>query len=273
MNIQAYFNPDFTFVQKLIFLLMTFAAIGLCVIIIYGISVAIAQRYSEKNRDEYLREDFDVRIHKLFEMIISGTSVMSFSCAYVIINHVYSLVEKGVIGGLTGGEAAFIQAWADGKDFMLLLLICLSCVINSILDALLIPLKLLTGEEKATMRMLGMFYVIILLIFLNAIGDGSQYGPVMMYYFGLMIGRFVYFDASFKDFVANIKRVFLNLPYLLASIVLTAVLGSIGFKLGYFLERNYYIVGIFYTQLFLLVCVALIHYGKAIIDFATRKRT
>ena len=135
MNIEAYFNPDFTLVQKLIFLLMSFAAILLCVIIIYGISVAIAQRYSEKNRDEYLREDFDVRIHKLFEMIISGTSVMSFSCAYVIINHVYSLVEKGVLGGLTGGEAAFIQAWADGKDFMLLLLICLSCVINSILDA------------------------------------------------------------------------------------------------------------------------------------------
>lgn len=271
MNIEAYFNPDFTLVKKLIFLLMTFAAIGLCVLIIYGISVAIAQRYNEKHRDEYLREDFDVRIHKLFEMIISGTSVMSFSCAYVIINHVYALYEKGVIGRLTEAEATFIQAWADGKDFMLLLLICLSCVINSILDAIIIPLKLLTGEEKATMRMLGMFYVIILLVFLNTIGDGSQYGPVMMYYFGLMIGRFVYFDASFKDFIENIKRVFLNLPYLLTSLALTAVLGGLGFQLGYFLERNYYIVGIFYANLFMLVCIFIIHFVKRIFDFATRK--
>jgi hypothetical protein len=74
-----------------------------------------------------------------------------------------------------------------------------------VLDGFIIRLKVLTSEEKATMRMLAMFYVILILMYLNNIGDESEYGPVMMYYFGLMIGRFVYFDASFKDFVINIK--------------------------------------------------------------------
>lgn len=195
----------------------------------------------------------------MFEMIIAGASVMSFSCAYVVINHIYDLVEKGVATDLTGTEQMLINMWSDGKDFVLLLLICLSCVINTLLDSVIIPLKRISRDEKATMRMLGMFYVIIILIFLDNIGDPSEYSPVMMYYLGLMIGRFVYFDASFSGFIHNMKNVILNLPYLALILALTGSLCFLGFKLGYFLERNYYIVGIFYAHLFMLACIFVIH--------------
>ncbi len=260
MTVEAYFNPDFTFGKKLIFLLLSFVGMGIALLLIYGVSgIMVEKDLPRKQRRRELSSMFVDKSQRLFEMLIAGTSVMSFSCAYVIINHVYSLVQSGVAGGLSETERRLVEIWSDGKDFVLLLLICLSCVINTILDTFIIPLKKITREEKATIRMLAMFYVIVILMFLNCIGDESQYSPVMMYYYGLMIGRFVYFDASFKDFLAALKNMFFNLPYMALTLTLSGLLCLFGFKMGYLLERNYFILGIFYTHLFLLVCIFVIH--------------
>lgn len=260
MSIEAYLNPDFTVGKKLLFLLVTAALLGIGIGFIYLVSLLVLGRdIPVGNRKQAVLGALEDKVQRFFEMIIAGTSVMSFSCAYVIINHVNTLVQSGVAGDLTPLEQRLIEAWTEGKDFVLLLLICLSCVINTILDSLIIPLKKLSKAEKATMRMLAMFYVIILLMYLNYIGDESQYSPVMMYYFGLMIGRFVYFDASFKDFLLALKNMFFNLPYMALNLILTGVLCAFGFGVGYFLERNYFIMGIFYTHLFMLVCIFVIH--------------
>ena len=272
MTIEAYLNPDFTFTKKLIFLCLTLALSGVGVGIIFLYTRAYGKRYDARCREEYIKEDFEVRLQKFFEMIISGTCVMSFSCAYVIINHVYELVEAGKAVNLTPIESFLTTTWADGKDFVLLFLICFSCVLNSILDTFIIPLKILKSEEKATMRMLGMFFAIISLIYLNTIGDESQYGPVMMYYLGLMIGRFVYFDASFKDFIDNMKKVIMNSPILLMYILYTFILVYIGFKAEYFLERNYYIVGVFHSELFMIFVVFLLFWLDRIIRCGTSKK-
>ena len=260
MSVEAYLNPDFTVGKKLLFLLVTAALLGIGIGFIYLVSLLVLGRdIPVGNRKQAVLGALEDKVQRFFEMIIAGTSVMSFSCAYVIINHVNTLVQSGVAGNLTPVEQRLIEAWAEGKDFVLLLLICLSCVINTILDSLIIPLKKLSKAEKATMRMLAMFYVIILLVYLNYIGDESQYSPVMMYYFGLMIGRFVYFDASFKDFLEALKNMFFNLPYMALNLILTGALCAFGFGVGYFLERNYFIMGIFYTHLFMLVCIFVIH--------------
>ncbi len=260
MSVEAYLNPDFTAVKKLIFLLVTAALLGIGIGFIYLVSLLVLGRdIPAKNRKQAVLGALEDKVQRFFEMIIAGTSVMSFSCAYVIINHLNTLVQSGVAGNLTPMEQRLMEAWTDGKDFVLLLLICLSCVINTILDSLIIPLKKLSKAEKATMRMLAMFYVIILLMYLNYIGDESQYSPVMMYYFGLMVGRFVYFDASFGDFIKALKNMFINLPYMLLNLVLTGGLSFLGFSLGYFLERNYYIMGVFYTHMFMLISIFLIH--------------
>lgn len=271
MTIQAYLNPDFTLIKKIIFLCLTLALCGVCMGIIYLFSKAYGKKYDAGCREEYIKEDFEVRVEKFFEMIISGTCVMSFSCAYVIINHVYELVETGKAVNLTQIENFLVTTWADGKDFVLLFLICFSCVLNSVLDTFIIPLKVINKDEKATMRMLGMFFAIISLIYLNTIGDESQYGPVMMYYLGLMIGRFVYFDASFKDFIDNMKKVFANSPILLMYILYTFILVFIGFKAEYFLERNYYIVGVFHSELFMLFVVFLVFWGGRLLFKQSKK--
>lgn len=260
MNIKAYINPDFTWDKKLIFLIITAAAIGISLGLIYIVSMMVLDRdLSGRAKVRALRGAFVDKSQRLFEMLIAGTSVMSFSCSYVILNHLYALVQSGVAKHLNHYEKMMIQMWTDGKDFVLLLLILMSCVFNTVLDSLIIPLKKITQEEKATIRMMAMFYVIIILMYLNIIGDESQYSPVMMYYFGLMIGRFIYFDASFKDFLVALKNMFFNSPYLLLTIILTYTLATLGFKMSFLLERNYFIVGVFYTHLFMLAVVFIIH--------------
>ncbi len=272
MTVEAYLNPDFTALKKLVFLLVTLIGVGISLLFVYFVTrLVLRKNISERDRKRELISAFEDKTQRFFEMIIAGTSVMSFSCAYVVINHINTLVQTKVAGNLTPMEQRLIEVWAEGKDFILLLLICLSCVINTILDSLIIPLKKLTREEKATMRMLAMFFVIIVLMYLNYIGDESQYSPVMMYYFGLMVGRFVYFDASFKDFLGALKNMFFNLPYMVLNLLLTGLLCAFGFSAGYLLERNYYIMGIFYTQIFMLVVIFIIHLVWMIFTFKGNK--
>ena len=263
MTIEAYINPNFGWIQKIIFLAAAFIAIVICVaLILMGVKISSAG-VSDSGRRNYFCMRAHGRVQLFYEMMISATSVMSFACAYVIINHIYSTYEEA--GGM-GYEnmKAFISIWEDWKDFVLLLLICLSCVLNSILDKLIIPLKHLSKEEKASIRLLGMFYAILILVYLNFIGDESEYSPVMMYYLGLMVGRFVYFDASFMDFIENIKNAFKNLPLLILGLLTTGALCFFGFNAGYLLERNYYIVGVFYTHLFMLLAVFIIHHSRVL---------
>ena len=257
MTVDAYLNPDFTLQQKLIFLAAAFAGVLLCDALIIVASRASAGSYHGGKKAKN-------RVQRFYEMMISATSVMSFACAYVIINHIYSSLQGMEGSAEYASFGPLISAWEGGRDFVLLLLICLSCVLNTLLDRLVIPLKKIDKEEKASIRMLGMFYAIIILAYLNVIGDEREYSPVMMYYLGLMVGRFVYFDASFMDFLNAIGNAFKNALLLIMGLILTGALCYLGFNAGYLLERNYYIVGVFYTQLFILAAVFILHHSHII---------
>ena len=271
MTVEAYTNPDFGWKEKLIFFLVAFAGVSICVALIMIFTRISLPDMSKGKRDRLMFKKSRDRVQRFYEMIMAGTSVMSFSCAYVIINHIYGLLQSGA--GQPGPVLkVLMDAWSGGRDFVLLLLICLSCVLNSILDKILIRINAVSKSEKATIRMLGMFYVIIILVVLNYVGDESEYNPVMMYYLGLMVGRFVYFDASFGDFADAIKAVFKDFYLLLMGLLLTGLLAWFGFGAGYLLERNYYMVGVFYTCLFMLAAVFLLHHSHILYLFVRRPR-
>ena len=260
MTLDAYINPDFTLPQKLFFFLVAFIMIVVCIIIIAGFS-SLTSFFSKENDKFVSNKKCISRIQLFFDMVISGSSVLSFSCSYIICNHIYTLLSQSYYSS-GSPEAFFVEAWENGKDFILLLLICLSCVINTILDKFIIPLKEIDKDEKASIRLLAMFYVIIILVWLNHIGDESEYSPVMMYYLGLMVGRFIYFDASFVDFWNAIKGAFKNILILILAITALGILCYLGFSLNFLLERNYYIVGVLYTDIFLLASVFIIHHSR-----------
>ncbi|MCR5746182.1 MAG: hypothetical protein K6G03_00555 [Lachnospiraceae bacterium] len=253
--------------EKIIFLGVALLGVVICVmLIIMGVRINTSSLTGgECDREFYVRTHN--RVQRFYEMMISATSVMSFACVYVIINHIYTLITEGAAGG---GYEDFVNIWENGRDFILLLLICLSCVLNTLLDKVFIPLKRINKEEKASIRMLAMFYVIIILVYLNQIGDASEYSPVMMYYLGLMVGRFVYFDASFTDFLNAFFSALKNAHLLVMGLMLTGVMCYVGFSAGYLLERNYYIVGAFYTHLFILVAIFILHLSH-VLNFIIRE--
>ena len=271
MTVQAYINPDFGWTQKLIFLLMTMVGIIICILfIIGGVRISTASMKKDIRKQEFYDRVHN-RVQRFYEMIIAGTSVMSFSCAYVIINHIHRMVESGA----STDSALLLQLiglWENGRDFILLLLICISCVLNTLLDRLIIPLKKTDKEEKACVRMLAMFYVIFILVYLTYLGDESEYSPVMIYYLGLMVGRFVYFDASFMDFLGALKNLWKNIYLLILGLTLTGILCYLGFSKGYLLERNYYIVGAFYTHLFMVLCVFILHHSHVLSLFIRKPK-
>ncbi len=258
MTIESYINPEFDWTKKLIFFLLAVGGILLCDMLVIWRAKSVANRQGVSERKAFFFDRAENRVQCFYEMMISGTSVLFFSCAYVVCNHLFSLIE-GDPYSLSGGLAFFYKVWGEGKDFVLLFLICMSCLLNTFLDRVIIPLKTINKEERASIRLLAMFYVILILVVLNVIGDESEYGPVMMYYLGLMVGRFVYFDASFVDFLSAMKNAIMNLPMLLMGLALVAALSFFGFRMEYLLERNYFIVGVFYTHLFLLLAIFLIH--------------
>lgn len=269
MTIEAYINPDFTWPKKLIFFIVALAAI-----VVGNLLILAWNRIAEPGKGrsaERRRKDNYYRMSEYFyELIISATSVMSFACAYVVLNHVYNLYHGSYQAGFLG---TFLYAWENWKDFVLLLMICLSCVLNSLLDKFIIPIKGLSRDQIASVRMLGMFYAIVVLLYLNVIGDESEYSPVMMYYLGLMVGRFVYFDASFMDFIACMKRTIVRTPLLVLGLAISGGLSFFGFSVGYLLERNYYIVGVFYTHVFLLIAVFVLHHGRQIYHSINQKKS
>lgn len=272
MTIDAYLNPDFTTGDKLTFLALALMGILLCVFVILGgVRLSVLGLKKKAKRRAIYERSYN-RVQRFYEMIISATSVMSFSCAYVIINHIYSVLQGEVGSAEYEKFSAFVTIWEGGKDFVLLLLICLSCVLNTVLDKLIVPLKKVDRDEKATVRMLGMFYVIFILLYLNTIGDESQYSPVVLYYLGLMIGRFVYFDASFLDFISALKNMVKNIYLLILGLLLTGLLCYFGFSNGYLLERNYYIVGAFYTHLFMLAAVFILHHSHILHLFVRKPK-
>jgi hypothetical protein len=79
-----------------------------------------------------------------------------------------------------------------------------------------------------------------------------------------MVGRFVYFDASFMDFITALKNMVKNIYLLILGLLLTGLLAYFGFSEGYLLERNYYLVGVFYTHLFMLAAVFVLHHSHVL---------
>ena len=95
MTVEAYINPDFGWTQKLIFLLMAMVGIIICILfIIGGVKISTSSMKKDIRRQEFYDRTHN-RVQRFYEMIMAGTSVMSFSCAYVIINHIDRLVESG----------------------------------------------------------------------------------------------------------------------------------------------------------------------------------
>lgn len=248
MTFQEYWTHYTDTKRMLLFFLLSLAFSIICVFYILMI-VSIQSRFVKKSeRKQFYYEKAHNTIQRFYEMVFSGASILSFLAIYYLINRFLQ-------------PCAFKTFWDKYKDLLLLLMICLSCVFNNFLDYLLVPLKKITRQEKSSVRLTGMLYVILIFVYIKFIYENNNYDGFIMYFLGLMIGRFIYFDASFKDFVNTVSDALKNLPILILGLLYTAFMAYLGFKSDYLLISNGVLVSTFIAHIFMIVAIFVVHHS------------
>lgn len=237
VNFNEYLEHYFQMPQFLIFLGLAFALLAVCYCMFFLFSKARGGKRADKVIYEYY--SLSERFH---EMVFSGTSILFFIATYYLINRF-----------VTTGD--FRNFWDEYKDFLLLFLMVVSILFNTLLDRILVRLKHISPEERAAGRLVGMIYMIVIFCYIKFIYEDNNYDMFIAYFLTLMIGRFVYFDASFKDFLINFKNAILNIPLMMVLLCYTAIMCLYGFSTQYLIKHNGVITNIFFTHLFMCVAI------------------
>lgn len=198
-------------------------------------------------------------VEKFCELIFSGTSILMFMAGYYMIERFLAV-------------DAYLTVWNKYKDFLLLLFIIISCIFNSILDRVLIRLKHLKSEDKAPIRLLGMLYMILIFCYIKFIYENNNYDFFISYFLGLMVGRFVYFDASFKGFIEAIKEAAKNIPLLILALGCTGILSLYGFTTKYLIKHIGVLTNVFFLHLFMCVAIFVL-YHLPLLKILSRSKT
>ncbi|MBP3262045.1 MAG: hypothetical protein J6M45_06765, partial [Pseudobutyrivibrio sp.] len=127
-------------------------------------------------------------------------------------------------------------------------------------DHVLVRLKRLDKSEMASIRLTGMLYMIIIFCYIKYIYEDNNYDMFITYFLTLMIGRFVYFDASFKDFLECMKQALKNIPIMLIGLTFLGILCLRGYSTEYLLKHNGVITNIFFCHLYIIVAIFIMHF-------------
>lgn len=236
--------------NTLIFILLSLCTVLIAFVIIYfyaRIKYAVCDISDYEDYDNPLRIIFKEALESFYELIFSGTGILFFMA-------VYYLVERFV------DFEPVVSIWAKHKDFILLFLIVLSCILNSLLDRVLVRFKHLDQTKRSSIRLLGMLYMITIFAYIKFIYENNNYDFFISYFLGLMVGRFVYFDASFKDFIVSFINAIKNLPVMLLSLSATSLMALYGFKSKYLIVHIGVITNVFFIHLFLCLGIFVIHH-------------
>lgn len=191
---------------------------------------------------------------RFYDVIFSGGSILSFLSVYYLLDRFLK-------------EPTARTFWDGNKDFLLLVLIILSVVLNNVVDRILVPLRKVSKEERGAVRVAGMIYVILIFIYIKYVYENNNYDGFIMYFLGLVVGRFVYFDASFHDFLNTFKGAVKQFPIMILGLSYTAFMCYMGFSSKYLLISNGVLVSTFFAHIFMSVAIGIIHHSHVILIF------
>lgn len=230
--------------------------IGLCVVLgIILVTARIAQQVTRRENPENYRRHLkayhrDRPLHlveNFFEMVFSTTSVLLFLSMYYIVE-VYLVSRSGAVANL----------WYHYQTPILLIFICLSVFLTGWFDVLLVPLRQLNADEKGAVRLVSSLYIILILLYIKFIYEDNNYDELIFYFVTLVIGRFLYFDFTWKWFFDTMKQVVVNLPQLVLMGIYTSITCWYGFHVQFLLKSNGVIVSTLIAHLFMCVAIFII---------------
>lgn len=183
-----------------------------------------------------------VGFQKYYEMIISATSMLLFIAVYFMIEYRYFNIDE-----------SFYEMWDKYNDFLLLFTLMIAVILMNIIDNIVVPLKHLSRGDKSTLRMMAMIYMMMVFAYIKFIYENDNYDDIIVYFIIMIIGRFIYFDASFRDFIKSIKNLFEEMPILILALITTGIMAYVGFTTGYLLKSNGVVLSLCIAHLFLLI--------------------
>ncbi|MBQ5430954.1 MAG: hypothetical protein IIU28_04810 [Lachnospiraceae bacterium] len=235
----------------LLMLLVGFGSIALSLGLIVLVSCLMGKKYKTREEQvQFAKLEILNLSERLFELIFSATFILLFVALYFMFSYF------GV------NSATLQQSWEKYNGILLLAFILMSVTLNSWMDNHIIPLKYLRPGDRAAMRLIGMIYMMVIFLYIKYIYVDSNYDSIIMYFITLIIGRFIYFDASMKDFKAAMKNAFDSLPLLALALMCTGLIARFGFGSGYLLHRNGVVFNLFLGHLYLLAWIFIINRTK-----------
>ena len=176
-------------------------------------------------------------IESFYEMVFSSTSVLIFLSLY------YVLDERIP-------QATYF--WNKYQDILLMVFLVCSVFLTFWFDRIFVHLKMISSEQKASVRLISAFYIIlILLTFL----ENEILVSLIFYFVMLAIGRFVYFDSTLDYIKESLKSVVKYLPLLILMGAYSGFICWYGFSSDFLLKSNGVIVSTLLAHLFMDVAI------------------
>ena len=173
-------------------------------------------------------------------MVFSSTSVLIFLSLY------YVLDERIP-------QAAYF--WNKYQDILLMVFLVCSVFLTFWFDRIFVHLKTISSEQKASVRLISAFYIILILLYIKFIYHDSNYDSLIMYFITLAVGRFLYFDSTLEDIKETLQGVARNLPLLVLMGSYSAIVCWYGFHCGFLLTSNGVILSTLLAHLFMDVSI------------------
>lgn len=185
-------------------------------------------------------------IESFYELVFSSTSILFFLAAYYLIDRF--LTDK-----------ALRVTWDKYSDVILMLFIFMSIFLSAFFDKVLVRLKWIDAGDKASIRLVSTIYMVLIFAYIRFIYDDLNYNELIVYFLGLVIGRFVYFDFTWPDFVKTMKGVGRNLPMLILMLLYSGMMCFVGFRSKFLLTSNGVIVSILIAHIFMDLSIFIAH--------------
>ena len=150
-------------------------------------------------------------------------------------------------------QAAYF--WNKYQDILLMVFLVCSVFLTFWFDRIFVHLKTISSEQKASVRLISAFYIILILLYIKFIYNDSNYDSLIFYFVMLAIGRFVYFDSTLDYIKNSLKSVVKYLPLLILMGAYSGFICWYGFSSDFLLKSNGVIVSTLLAHLFMDVAI------------------
>ena len=169
---------------------------------------------------EYVNRPYEIS-QMVFEIIICNTCI-------IVIMYVYYWLAKNLL---------FLEKYLG---IIMLVLIIIAILLNDFLDEKL-KQDMIKEEDKGNISLISSCSIIMLFSFLKIYFKTAEYDEFLLCYIGLVLGRFIYFDSTLKEFIRCVKNLKSYFIPLIIAFLLTGIISEIGLHLEVITTNNLFI--------------------------------